>query len=1658
MKNEGMSLNVRLMAILLVIALVGCVAIFFIHRIQLKRQAVFFLDEARSGAEDLAEEKDPLAKWEKFRTVSSKYRRYLAQQKEDLEVEQEVALLAYDTAQSLIEDASEESDPDKRRKIQRLASSLYGAAISSLEEVLRKNTDQPELRAKLVDILYKSGNWTGTIEHIKFLCQTPGNTVELAKLFDRFDLWKRITPPLAVDADQTAALDRFASDFDKQIDREKLLAFLGADLWMILEDPELLSTYAGCQAAREKYSVAEKSLEKAISLSPENVKFYETLAAILTVMKPPRLADADYWMDEMVEVNPNSYDARLKRGRYWNRVVRNRDADRQEQLRQKSLHDAVSAIQKAITIIADEADRQSPRLPETKALKAAFEYLPDKAPSMREPISPDYRQALLAANEAALALKGKLEGISDELDACRDGMFLAAQTEWLADWLTKERATDNGEGHKAETLSDAKVYAENLVSLYPAFSAGYSMLSEIEIQAGDHDEAIATLREGGRRADDSAGLLWRLAYLLIDSGRIEEAQEVCDKLGKEDAAQFIVDHLRARIDYAEGRWLEAAEGLEAVRDEVASRWPSRVKQMDFLLAECYGRLGRIDQQRDAYFRAASSDRTWLPALIGIAETKAKSGQIDDAIEDYRLIMKLHKAPESVPYKLAKLLIEKNLRKPKTERNWLEVSQIIDSLEKAEAEPLKIAFLKADLSYAQGNDDKASEILAEVQEKLELENSFLKKQLQREQNDAELLSGKDKEAALARADQLQLKIRRNAANQAAAWTAIVNVAKRKKDWRTAEKALFAAREKVGDTVSMRLTQGEHLLNRIGEKAAEPLRSLAGNTKHFSKAAQVRLWQGLAKLSMQAGDREQAKLLSSFVLRDEPGNRTMQIIRFEIAAQEKDFGTMESILDDIAKSEKEPGAFWNYGQAMILNMSAGDGDTKLLNKAQAKVAEALRIRPNWAAARLLSATLNDRQGNKEAAIEDYRKAIDLGAQSSAIIRRTVQLLASMDRFREADEVLRLLGDRQESLDGQTDFESSIIKAQIGKFDAAVAFAKKAAENSEKANDHVWLGQLLMIVGRQSQNQNRPQEAEKDLAEAEKSFEKAVELEPASDLAWVSLIQFYGQTGQIEKAETAIKKALDKLPQQKAAVAISQCYEAIGNNERAEEALLQSLAKLPRDAVAIARLADYYIRNKQNKKAVEQLKKIIDGTARADIEQKTKAKRLYATLLFQEGGEKNRKEALALIESNLRLNAASEADQYAKAVLLANDLSVTQRKKAIPVLEKLLDAQHSPSAEIQFTLAKLYLQEDLMTKFKNLMRTILRDEAKEPRYLSFYVDTLINSNELKEAGIYLEILKKHHPDSLNTKKLEARFAFEQKNYETAIRVFKDFLESSQNDGPEKMLNMAESAITLSVFAKKLREKGPGYSAIAKGVDDEAENIFQKFVDMQNGRELLMAQFLSRQGRLKKALKVAEKHLDGSSAEDIAKTCFVFLQDTSPTAEQLRQVDQILKTTLKKYPAGPQAIILKTALAILRDFQNRPDETEALYREILKDKPNDATAMNNLALFLALQGRELDEAEELVETAIKNNGRLPGLLDTRAIVNLAKNKPKKALDDLSLAIKKQPTAVRYFHQAQAYHQDGQKNAAIKSFDTAHEMGLSENSLIGAERRNYRKLQRLLR
>ena len=155
--------------------------------------------------------------------------------------------------------------------------------------------------------------------------------------------------------------------------------------------------------------------------------------------------------------------------------------------------------------------------------------------------------------------------------------------------------------------------------------------------------------------------------------------------------------------------------------------------------------------------------------------------------------------------------------------------------------------------------------------------------------------------------------------------------------------------------------------------------------------------------------------------------------------------------------------------------------------------------------------------------------------------------------------------------------------------------------------------------------------------------------------------------------------------------------------------------------------------------------------------------------------------------------------------------------------------------------------------------------------------------------------------------------------------------------------------------------------------------------------------------------------------------------TRKQLQQAEAILKDALKKFRRPPLLLL------IIADFyagEQRYDEAERCYREILARDPKEIRSLNNLASLLAIRQVKLDEALQLVNRALEISGPIAAMLDTRAMVYLAADKPEKALDDFSAAVANGPTPVHLFHQAQAYDQAGKKSQCGDGLPQRREVG----------------------
>jgi tetratricopeptide (TPR) repeat protein len=192
----------------------------------------------------------------------------------------------------------------------------------------------------------------------------------------------------------------------------------------------------------------------------------------------------------------------------------------------------------------------------------------------------------------------------------------------------------------------------------------------------------------------------------------------------------------------------------------------------------------------------------------------------------------------------------------------------------------------------------------------------------------------------------------------------------------------------------------------------------------------------------------------------------------------------------------------------------------------------------------------------------------------------------------------------------------------------------------------------------------------------------------------------------------------------------------------------------------------------------------------------------------------------------------------------------------------------------------------------------------------------------------------------------------------------------------------------------------------------------------------------------------------ELIAGTCVSILSASNSSDQtQLQRVESWIEAAAAKQA---NSMPLQLSLAMLRSFQRRYDESEAIYRQVLKNDKSNLVALNNLAWLVALHDDKPEEALVLINQALNQTGLQPSMLDTRAVIHLkqgeqleasgqmdqARQLYELAIRDLETAVSMQAEPAMYFHLARAYLKVNRQEDAKKALEDGGERGLKREGL----------------
>jgi|GEM_PF-576189 len=1270
-------------------------------------------------------------------------------------------------------------------------------------------------------------------------------------------------------------------------------------------------------------------------------------------------------------------------------------------------------------------------------------------------LSARYWYALAAAGGAATDVSLINEWIKRATDNAGKAVELAPDN---ADALLLGAELALGKGVQDE----ARKYAERAIKAAPRDYRSYRLLAGIEWRNNAPQKAIEWLQAGLKELPDNPQLLFPLAAFLVDQGNkeLEAAKNAIQRLKNVPAEQWLqpeqakptVDYLLGRLDYLQGNWADAKENLESASAGLTAN-DNLLRSAQYWLGSSYGQLAAVSKQRDekqqlvekqlaTYRRARGSDGTGIQARLAAARTLAAIGRVDEAIEEQRVAQGLPGAPPAGWLQLAAWLIQRNRNLQPPDRDWREVERALKAAEDAGVGSPDLPLRYAEMWAMRGDSAKAEKVLQEAQGK----------QLKRPAQDPER-KRPDFWIVLAGLAQQQ---------QAA-------LPPEKQDWSSTEAILHDAEKELGDSVALRLARARYVLRRYGDKAAPELLKLAENTGKLPEPDQAQLLGSLAQALLQLDKLAEATRLSQGAAEKQPDNLEIRLLQFDMAARAQDQRAMEALAGKIRKLDAR-GDRWRVAEAIRLRLVAQklppdkkqEEEKRLLDEALKHLVEARKLNPDWSRVPLLMAEIYDQLGQSPSALQNYREAIDQGERNVAVIQRTVQILYAQPSLDAAEQAEKLI----QQLAAQTNLPASDVSAvmrQAPEFSLrpevlpqALEMARKAAGNSKDYRDHLWLGQALMVAAAQDLAAQRADAAKTKLEEAEQALRRGNHLDPKAPAAWIPLMRFLARTGRGEEALKMIPQVQQNVPQDQLARVMPLCYEAVGNPENVEKAAKlyeAGLAKTPADLDLRRQAVEFYLRYGQSRLAQAQLEEILAGRAPAGVKDLSWARRQLALVLRFSRNDQDRQRALKMIDQNLALEPQSVDDRRAKAVVLASHPKRGTTQEAIGILEGLLE-EKAATPEDRFLLFQLYLTEKEPAQVANdekgtpkppgseparknwdrakeIMLSLLASRPGEPRYLAAYIGALLKRGETSkaettEAAILMGRLELLAPKQPGTLTLQAELLFANRKYEEAIARVKDILGTSTGF-PERALVLLSTAASLHQFAGRLTT--PESKADAEKFEQEAQSC------------------------LNQALDLAERA--GPQADPLVVANFASRLLGMGTAKpaRLQRLNAVLDSALKEQK---RPIPLLLVLADLRTAEERFDEVEAIYGEILRGNGDNVVALNNLAVLLALRGKRLDEAAKMMDKAIKlmSPNPNPTLLDSRAMVAAASGHRDQALADLNRAIEEDPRPAPFFHRALLHLQNGQPVAALEDWNNARRLGMKEESLHPLERGMYGKLK----
>jgi tetratricopeptide (TPR) repeat protein len=1155
---------------------------------------------------------------------------------------------------------------------------------------------------------------------------------------------------------------------------------------------------------------------------------------------------------------------------------------------------------------------------------------------------------------------------------------------------------------RASTARDyekARGFLDRAREAHPTARDVYINLSSLARNQNNMEEAEKWIQEGLKEenAGPDRALFWMLADLKVATRDLEGSLALIPQLEKAGTPKEQVDFLRALIFMQEKKYVDGLAILDRIRPAVANV-PTFEEQVDVYRAMCYRALGQPDREIEVYRQRLLANPLAIVTRIDLARALLMNGQIEDAIQELQSVSGDIRGQAL----LYQALLVRNLRSPEAQREWTKTDELVQQIR-------------------QQNPDNPSGLAIEV-------DYLLKK------------GQPDAAAALLEASRVKF------GENIIFWRAQAEVSLAKSGPAEGLKVLDQAQQKIGDSNDLRLQRISYL-SQIGDDASkQQIVEIASKVDELPEAERIPVLQAAAAAFNRLRDFPRSGKYYEEIAKRDPSDLTSLLMIFSVAREANEEAQMQDAVARIKEMVGEENSYYLFCQAsaLVWEVIQGKAKAEALLEAGKLLDKAAEQRPNWGLLLSLRGEIEEREGNIDAAIANYKRAVGLGDTSAQLLRRLVVLLINRNRGSEAKSLLANVPNPAESLGPRL---SVVMKLLDGDVKDAMQLAGAAlAEDPDNAQLQLWFAMIAANSGFDD--------------EAEKAYRKATELGPESSDCWLGLFRFLVERDRREEARTLLPNIEKHVAEKARPLVLAQCREMIGDYAEAEKYYQQAAVDTPDNLLVKREIASFYARIKNGQALNKMLAELSDrgakssGMSEEDRPHILWANRMLVTLTAQQGSSESLHEALALLERNADTEGKLEPDdQSIKAGLLARLGDAGSRQMAINILRELLLNDPARVSD-RFQLAKLLDRDGRWAECKDEMLTLLSMQKDNAEVNLAYADMLLRHNEPENAVVLIAKLGETHPRDPLFLAIKARLLSKQGKAAEAIALLRGQIVRPLP--PNQVPLLKGVAGQLIELARGTPDADTYYSS--------AEELLREYVIEVPDDLLVLADFLGRRLDLEGAFVVLRQAVERKiPIEPITRLAMTLLNDhhTKATDAQYADAEKWLNQGLA---ADSSSVALLLQLAQYHDLRGNYDAAIKVYRELKDgqelDKIAKITVFNNLAFILAVKDKNAKEAEPLIDQAIEATG-LPApvseLLDTRGMVKLAKGDLDGALADLQDACDSAPSGIKLFHLALAQHEKRDDVAAAKSFEEAQKMGLNSATISVLERPKFDELRKVL-